>query len=93
MFVVRPATVFVACIDTYCATCRDLLGDVRSFDHVTRLYLGLISDVSRTSLPAISRVVGADPQVLHHFVAKADWDMARVQHKSDRMDHGTARDC
>ena len=75
MTVVRPATETVTFVDTYCATYRDLFSDVRSFDHVTHLHLGLISDVGRKSLPAIGRVVGADPQALHHFVANADWNV------------------
>lgn len=81
MTAVRPATETVAFVDAYTAAYRDLFGDVRSFDHVTRLHLGLISDVARTSLPAISRVVGADPQALHHFVANADWNVAHLRQR------------
>ncbi len=81
MTAVRPATSTVAFVDTYCAAYRDLFSDVRSFDHFTRLHLGLISDVARKSLPAMSRVVGADPQALHHFVANADWDVARMRQR------------
>ena len=76
MTAVRPATETVTFVDAYCSAYRDLFGDVRSFDHFTRLHLGLISDVARKSLPAIGRVAGADPQALHHFVANADWDVA-----------------
>jgi SRSO17 transposase len=81
MTAVRPATETVAFVDTYAATYRDLFQDVRSFDHFTRLHLGLISDVARKSLPAIGRVSGADPQALHHFVAKADWEVAQVRQR------------
>src|SRR5687767_1895664 len=79
MTIARSATETVACIDAYAASYRDLFSDVRSFDHFTRLQLGLISDVARTSLPAIGRVVGTDPQALHHFVANADWDVTQVR--------------
>jgi SRSO17 transposase len=75
MTTVRPATETVAFVDTYCAAYRDLFSDVRSFDHFTHLHLGLISDVARKSLPVISRVTGADPQALHHFIANAEWDV------------------
>src|SRR5688500_333776 len=82
MTAVRPATETVNFVDAYCATYRELFRDVRSFDHFTRLHVGLISDVSRKSLPAIGRVIGADPQALHHFVAKADWDVVQLrQHR------------
>lgn len=81
MTVARPPIETVACVDAYAASYRDLFPDVRSFDHFTRLHVGLISDVARTSLPAISRVVGADPQALHHFVANADWDVAALRQR------------
>jgi SRSO17 transposase len=81
MTTARPATETIAFVDDYCAAYRDLFQDVRSFDHFTRLHLGLISDVARKSLPAIGRVVGADPQALHHFVAHADWDVTQVRQR------------
>jgi SRSO17 transposase len=81
MTAVRPATTTVAFVDTYCAAYRNVFSDVRSFDHFTRLHVGLISDVARKSLPAIGRVTGADPQALHHFIANADWDVARLRHR------------
>lgn len=81
MTAVRPATETVTFVDAYCAAYRDLFGDVRSFDHFTRLHLGLISDVARKSLPALSRLVGTDPQALHHFIANADWDVAQLRQR------------
>ena len=81
MTAVRPATETVAFVDAYATAYRDLFPDVRSFDHFTRLHLGLISDVTRKSLPAISRVVGADPQALHHFVANADWNVTQLRQR------------
>ncbi len=47
MTAVRPATATVAFVDAYTAAYRDLFHDVRSYDHFTRLHLGLISDVAR----------------------------------------------
>jgi SRSO17 transposase len=81
MTAVRSATETVAFIDAYTAAYRDLFQDVRSFDHFTRLQLGLISDVARTSLPAIGRVAGAEPQALHHVVANADWDVTHLRQR------------
>lgn len=81
MTTVRPAIETVHFVDSYAAAYRDLFGDVRSFDHFTRLHLGLISDVARKSLPAISRIVGTDPQALHHFVAHADCDVTHLRQR------------
>jgi SRSO17 transposase len=81
MTAVRPATETVAFVDTYAAAYRDLFDDVRSFDHFTRLHLGLISDVARKSLPTIGRVVGVNPQALHHFVANAEWDVTQLRQR------------
>lgn len=82
MTMVRRPTETVAFVDAYCAAYRDLFGDVRSFDHFTRLHLGLISDVGRKSLPTLARVSGADPQALHHFLANADWEVSDLrQHR------------
>ena len=81
MTAARSATETVAFVDNYCAAYRDQFQDVRSFDHFTRLQLGLISDVARKSLPAIARVTGANPQALHHFVANADWDVTHLRQR------------
>ncbi len=81
MTAVRPATQTVAFVDAYAAAYRDLFHDVRSFDHFTRLHLGLISDVARKSLPAIGRIAGADPQALHHFIANAEWDVTQLRQR------------
>lgn len=82
MTMVRHPMETVAFVDAYCAAYRDLFGDVRSFDHFTRLHLGLISDVARKSLPALARVSGADPQALHHFLANAEWEVSDLrQHR------------
>lgn len=61
MTTARPATEAVAFVDACCAAYRDLFQDVRSFDHFTRLQLGLINDVARKSLPAIARITGTNP--------------------------------
>ena len=81
MTIARPATETVAFVDDYCAAYRNLFADVRSFDHFTRLQLSLISDLSHTSLPALARISGADPQALHHVVANADWDVTSLRQR------------
>lgn len=71
----------VTFVDEYCAAYRDLFDDVRSFEHLCLLHLGLISDLPRKSLPAIDHRVGADPQALHNFIANADWSLDRLRQK------------
>ena len=66
----------VTFVDEYCAAYRNLFEDVRSFEHLCLLHLGLISDLPRKSLPAIGQRVGADPQALHYLIADADWSEA-----------------
>jgi SRSO17 transposase len=79
MTIPRPATETVSFIDDYAARYRDIFDDVRSFDHFSRLHIGLLSDVARKSLPAIGRVAGAQPQALHHFIANAEWDVSKLR--------------
>jgi SRSO17 transposase len=81
MTIARLATETVSFVDEYTARYRDLFSDVRSFDHFTRLHVGLLSDVARKSLPAIGRIAGAEPQALHHFIAHANWDVTKLRHR------------
>lgn len=69
----------VTFVDEYCAAYRDLFEDVRSFEHLCLLHLGLISDLPRKSLPAIGQRVGVDPQALHHFIANAEWELEALR--------------
>ena len=91
MTVARPPTETVACIDAYAASYRDLFTDVRSFDHFTRLHIGLISDVARKSLPAIGRITGTDPQALHHFLANGDWDVNELRQRRLKLTREAVR--
>lgn len=77
----RQPTPTVAFVDAYCAAYRDLFEDVRSFEHLSLLHVGLISDLPRKSLPAIGRRVGVDAQALHHFFANADWSLEQLRTK------------
>lgn len=71
----------VTFVDAYCAAYRELFDDVRSFEHLCLLHVGLISDLPRKSLPAIGQRVGAEPQALHHFIANADWSLDKLREK------------
>src|SRR5258708_14524672 len=67
---VRPATPTVAFIDQYCAPYRALFHNVRHFEQFTALHLGLLAETRRKSLPRLGTTVHADPQALHHFLAR-----------------------
>jgi SRSO17 transposase len=76
---VRPATPTVAFIDQYCAHYRGLFANVRHFEQCTALHLGLLAETRRKSLPRLGKVVHADPQALHHFLAHADWSVEALR--------------
>lgn len=67
-------------IDDYCAFYQQLFPDVRSFEQFKLLHLGLMSELPRKSLPAISKAVGLDEtQSLHHFIANSPWNVAALR--------------
>jgi SRSO17 transposase len=66
----------VTFVDEYCQTYRNLFADVRNFEALKYLHLGIISEIERKSLPAIARIIGLkDGQELHHFLRDTDWDV------------------
>jgi SRSO17 transposase len=76
----REAVSTVTFIDNYCAIYRDLFADVRSYEAFKFLHLGMISEVSRKSLPAIARAVGLpNDQVLHHCLTESPWSVTELQ--------------
>jgi SRSO17 transposase len=77
----RPATPTVAFIDQYCAQYRGLFHNVRHFEQFTALHLGLLAETRHKSVPRLGRTVHADPQALHHFLAKADWSVNDLRTK------------
>jgi SRSO17 transposase len=76
---VRPATPTVAYIDQYCAHYRALFHNVRHFEQFTALHLGVLAETRHKSLPRLGKAVHADPQALHHFLAKAQWSVEQVR--------------
>jgi SRSO17 transposase len=76
----RDARSNVSFIDEYCSSYKDLFPEVRSYECFKYLHLGIISSISRKSLPEIAKVVGVNsPQVLHHFIAKSPWSAAQLR--------------
>lgn len=72
MFGARVATETIKFIDDYCEWYRTLFPEVRSFEAFKYLHVGMISDIKRKSLPAISRVVGlSNEQGLWHFLTES----------------------
>jgi SRSO17 transposase len=65
----------VAFVDDYCAHYRAVFPNVRQFEQFTHLELGLVAETKRKSLPRLAQATKADPQALHHFLAKADWSV------------------
>jgi SRSO17 transposase len=76
---VRPAAATVAFIDQYCAHYRGLFHNVRHCAQCTALHLGLLAETRHKSLPRLGKTVHADPQALHHFLAKADWSVEALR--------------
>jgi SRSO17 transposase len=78
----RDARSSVSFIDEYCSSYKDLFPEVRSYECFKYLHLGIISSISRKSLPEIAKVVGVNsPQVLHHFIAKSPWSAAQLRNR------------
>jgi len=68
----RPATPTVTFLDEYCQLSQDLFPDVRSFEHVKHLHVGMLAERKRKTLPAIAKATGeSNPPALHHCVASA----------------------
>jgi SRSO17 transposase len=78
---VRPATPTVTFIDQYCAQYRALFHNVRHFEQFTALHLGLLAETRHKSLPRLGKTVHAEPQALHHLLAKAQWSVEELRRK------------
>ena len=80
----RDAQPTVAIIDEYCAEYKDLFKEVRNYECLKYLHLGIISPIKRKSLPEIAKVVSTNSaQSLHHFLSYSDWSVKKL--KSRRL--------
>jgi SRSO17 transposase len=76
----REARGSISFIDKYCSGYRNLFAEVRSYECCKDLHLGIITTLSRKSLPEIGKVVGVNSgQALHHFVAKSPWSVEKFR--------------
>ncbi|MEG4048348.1 IS701 family transposase [Microcoleus sp. Pol17_C1] len=66
-------------IDEYCQIYQNIFPEVRSFEAFNYLYVGMISDIKRKTLPSIAKVIGLDNhQPLHHFLTQSPWDVKKL---------------
>lgn len=78
----RDAHPTVAIIDTYCAEYKDLFKEVRNYECLKYLHLGIMSAIKRKSLPEIAKVVSINSaQSLHHFIANSDWSVDELRRR------------
>jgi SRSO17 transposase len=64
MFEAREPASTIKFVDDYCQWYRKLFPEVRSFEAFKYLHVGMISDIKRKTLPAISRLVGLSNELL-----------------------------
>lgn len=78
----REASSTVTFIDNYCAIYRDLFADVRSYEALKFLHLGMSSEIPRKSLPVIAKAVGLpNDQVLHHCLTESPWSVSALRNR------------
>jgi SRSO17 transposase len=76
----RDAHPTVAIVDEYCAEYKELFKEVRNYECLKYLHLGIISTIKRKSLPEIAKVVSINSaQSLHHFLANSDWSVDKLK--------------
>jgi len=80
MFEPREPAETIKFVDDYCEWYRNLFPEVRSFEAFKYLHIGMISDIKRKTLPAISRVVGLSKGLLH-FLTESPWKESQLRGK------------
>jgi len=86
MFGSREPAETIKFVDDYCQWYRELFPEVRSFEAFKYLHVGMISDIKRKTLPAISRVVGlSNEQGLLHFLTESPWKSSQLREARLRL--------
>ena len=76
----RDAHPTVGVIDEYCEKYRDIFKEVRNYECLKYLHLGIISTLKRKSLPEIAKIVSINSaQSLHHFIANSEWSVKKLR--------------
>jgi SRSO17 transposase len=79
MFGAREPASTIKFVDDYCQWYRKLFPEVRSFEALKYLHVGIISDIKGKTLPAIARVVGlSNEQRLLHFLTESPWKLEQL---------------
>lgn len=80
MFEARGAVPTIKFVDDYCQWYKNLFPEIRSFEAFKYLHVGMIADIKRKTLPAISRVVGiSNEQGLLHFLTESPWGVESLE--------------
>jgi SRSO17 transposase len=78
----REARPTIRFVDEYCQLYEGLFPEVRSFEAFKLVYLGMVSEIKRKSLPAVAKAVGLDNQQnLHHFLSESPWSAHQLRQK------------
>ncbi len=86
MFEAREPASTIKFVDDYCQWYRKLFPEVRSFEAFKYLHVGMISDIKRKTLPAISRIVGlSNEQGLLHFLSESPWQLEQLRQARLRL--------
>ena len=76
----REPIATVGYIDDYCLVYRSVFEDVRLYEYLKLLHVGMLSSLPRKSLPAIAKITGLkDGQSLHHFLRDATWPIEQLR--------------
>jgi SRSO17 transposase len=93
MSVPRAPKATVGFVDQYCACYQEIFPEVRSYEQLKYLHLGLMAGIPRKTLPAIARAVGLeDEQSWHHFLANSPWEVAALRAKRLQLVKQVVRD-
>ena len=75
MTLARPAQPTLDVIESHCVHFKHLFAEVRTFEHFQTMHVGLLSDTSRKTLPAIAKHLGLEhSQGLHHLLVTEHLD-------------------
>ncbi len=78
----RAARPTVKFIDEYCQEYKNLFPEVRSFEALKQLHVGIISDIRRKTLPEIAKIIGlGNCQSLHHFLTDSPWEASALRER------------
>lgn len=82
----RQAAETIKFVDDYCEWYKTLFPEVRSLYAFKYLHVGMISEIKRKTLPAISRAVGlSNEQGLLHFLTESPWKTSQLREARLRL--------